>query len=396
MAGNAGAAGFRLAEQDAAATGMGNSFTAVADNASAVWYNPAAMTDLAGTNIELGSVMISPSMSHANTSGSIDSIKNNTYAPPHAYVTQKIGNFAIGAGVNAPFGLSTNWDDASNTSLTATYSQITDVNYNFNAAYKASDKLSFAVGADYAKLNATLNNTLVDLSGDGHGWGYNAAAFYKLNDKWNFGANYRSSIKIDIDGTATAMKYVTSANKATTKLTLPDTFQLGAAYKMDKDWLFSGTVDYTDWSTYHVLNVKSNTFTDLTTFLHTYVSPAYAISDTNVNNKDWNSVWAFRLGTEYKVSDAWKIRSGVFYDMNPVPNKHFETRIPDSDRAAWSIGAGYTKGSITVDASYMYLRFIQRSVTNSDSTTASTADTTLNGKYNASASMPALSVSYKF
>ena len=66
IAGNAYPAGFRLAEQDAKANGMGNAFVAVADNASAAWYNPAALINLEGTNLSLGSVMVEAFMEHKN------------------------------------------------------------------------------------------------------------------------------------------------------------------------------------------------------------------------------------------------------------------------------------------------------------------------------------------
>ena len=47
-------AGFQIYNQDAAAAGMGNSFTAVADNGSAVFYNPAGINQLEGTQLRSG------------------------------------------------------------------------------------------------------------------------------------------------------------------------------------------------------------------------------------------------------------------------------------------------------------------------------------------------------
>src|SRR5215510_608461 len=46
--------GFRLADQDAFATARGEAFTATADNASAIYYNPAGITQLGGNNLRLG------------------------------------------------------------------------------------------------------------------------------------------------------------------------------------------------------------------------------------------------------------------------------------------------------------------------------------------------------
>ena len=387
MAGNVNAAGFRLAEQDAKATGMGNSFVAVADNASAVWYNPAAITRLEGTNLSLGTVMVAPFMEHTNTSGTMDRVEKKVHVPPHFYATHKLSNkFSLGLGVNAPFGLSTKWDNTANTSYVATKSEITAINYNLNGAFKATEKISVAAGLSYVMVDATLNRMAspflpgvpANLKGDGKGMGYNAAAIYKLNDKWNFGANYRSKVKVKLEGDLTT----TSVTKIKADLTLPDMMQFGAAYKHSDKWLFSAEADYTNWTTYRNIIIESD------------ATGAMLSKDI----KNWKSVWAFRAGAEHKVSDAWKFRAGAFYDMNPVGNKHFETRVPDSDRIAVSVGTGYTVGNITIDASYMYLKFLERRITNSmgGDTAVSTTDKTMNGKYSAVARLPAITVGYKF
>src|SRR5271169_4226527 len=46
--------GFRLADQDAFATARGEAFVATADNPSAIYYNPAGITQLQGGNLRSG------------------------------------------------------------------------------------------------------------------------------------------------------------------------------------------------------------------------------------------------------------------------------------------------------------------------------------------------------
>src|SRR5579862_8769153 len=46
--------GFRIADQDAAATARGDAFAATADNPSAIYYNPAGITQLQGLNGRVG------------------------------------------------------------------------------------------------------------------------------------------------------------------------------------------------------------------------------------------------------------------------------------------------------------------------------------------------------
>src|SRR5690349_6525965 len=48
------ATGFRLPDQDAFATGRGEAFVATADNPSAIYYNPAGISQLEGQNVRGG------------------------------------------------------------------------------------------------------------------------------------------------------------------------------------------------------------------------------------------------------------------------------------------------------------------------------------------------------
>src|SRR5215217_3253672 len=50
----ASATGFRLPDQDAFATARGEAFVATADNPSAIYYNPAGITQLEGSNFRGG------------------------------------------------------------------------------------------------------------------------------------------------------------------------------------------------------------------------------------------------------------------------------------------------------------------------------------------------------
>ncbi len=388
MASSVNAAGFRLSEQDTKANGMGNAFTAVADNASAVWYNPAAIGDLEGkTNLSLGTVMVDPAMKHKYTGGS-DSIKDIIHVPPYFYAAHKLNEkWALGFGFNLPFGLSTEWEKTSHASAVATLSDIKAFNYNLNGSYKVNDKLSVALGADYVSLDATLNKMLgakeLQLEGKGDGWGWNAAAMYKLNDQWKLGASYRSPVKVIVND-ATA-KWNTFSNSAYTKLTLPDTFQFGAAYILNSKWQVSAGVDYTDWTTYRKIVIKSNTITQITTLLY----GAGNATNTSTDVKNWKSVWAFRAGTEYKYSDKIAFTMGAFYDKNPVTEKYFETRVPDSDRMAGSIGGEYKMSeNMTLNLSYTVMRFEERTV--------DSATNTIDGKYETTAQLPAIGIGYKF
>jgi long-chain fatty acid transport protein len=396
------AAGFRLPDQDSAALGMAGAFAGQADDPAAVWYNPAGMTQLDGTRMSGGVIGIYPTLTHENNTvnpGTTDVSERDIHLPVHLYATHKANDkVAFGISINNPFGLSTDWNpETSSTRYVATFSKVVTTEINPNVAYKLNDDLSVAFGIAYVQLRATLEKTVnvilpgpvllgdhnFRLSGDGDGWGLNAAALYKVAQNVNIGLSYRSRIKIDVDGDAelTGGPAATSAT-GHTSITLPDLVQLGVSYKASDKLTVNADIDYTLWSTFDRIVVTSN-------------NPLFNATD----EKQWHDVWCLRIGGQYKLSDQWKLRAGYVYDKSPVGEAYFDTRTPDADRQGITIGTGYATGNMTVDLAYMYLRFNKRTISNSladDDPNPFTPDNSLNGTYKSQAQLAGITIGYKF
>lgn len=384
------AAGFRLPDQDSAAMAMGGAFVGQADNPSAVWYNPAGITDLDGTRISAGVIAIYPVLSHENVNGTTDVSDRSVFLPAQLFATDKVNDrVSLGLGITSPFGLSTDWSDTSATSDVATLSRVKSININPDIAYKISDTLSVAFGLDYMIVQATLDKLLFlggpnfRLDGNGEGLGANAGIKYKATDQLNLGLSYRSRIKVKVDGTAEVNAL---SNSAQTDITLPDLMQVGVSYKASDNLTINTDLEYTWWSTYDRLVVQSDT---LKTLIGTNVS---------TEEKNWKNTWTVRIGGQYRLSEQWKLRAGYVYDQSPVPSERFETRVSDSDRQGLTIGTGYTGGNITIDAAYMYLHFNNRTITNSiaGQPSGSTPIASLNGTYKGTAHLLGVTVAYKF
>lgn len=365
--------------------GMASAFVGQADDPSATWYNPAGVTQLDGTWVAGGAVAIYPVLTHENNTVNPDTtdVSNRTvHLPIHLFGTHKLNDkIFLSIGINNPFGLSTDWDETSSTAAVATYTSLITTNVNPNISFKMSDDLSLAVGLDYLTIRATLESLSPPLggylrvSGDGSGFGLNAAALYSATDQLNLGLSYRSRIKVDVDGEARSAAL--GAAPASTSITFPDIIILGSSYKASDDLLFNLDLEYTMWSTYDRLVIESA-----------------AVGGTVTDEKQWDDTWVLRLGAQYKLSDIWKLRAGYLYDQTPVPEEYFETRTPDSDRNGLSIGAGYAKGNITVDTSFLYLKFKNRTI--NDSLADGPGPGPLNGNYKSKAYLAGVTVGYKF
>src|SRR6267142_1799652 len=63
------AVGFRLPNQDPEGIARGNAFVATADNPSAIYYNPAGITQLKGQNLSAGLYLLVPGVEYESPTG---------------------------------------------------------------------------------------------------------------------------------------------------------------------------------------------------------------------------------------------------------------------------------------------------------------------------------------
>ena len=217
--------GFHIYEQGAKASGQAVAFAARADDASAVYYNPAAMVWLEGRQAALGAsaVFLGDTSFDSNmdrtgsplfTGGEFDMTSNTRYVP-HAYYAKGAGDgrVAYGLGVFAPFGLVTEWGPEFDGRFSARESDLQTWVINGNIAFKVSDHWAVAVGVDKLEieLKAFSRNlppsetmpveALFNLEGDGDKAGWNAALSYR-SETWAFGLTYRSGFEVGLEGEA--------------------------------------------------------------------------------------------------------------------------------------------------------------------------------------------------
>jgi long-chain fatty acid transport protein len=108
------AGGFQLNEHGAKALAMGGAFTAVANDASAIYWNGAGLSYLSGTNISFGASFIAPTSSFRGVTPDVTKYrgKNLLFYPVNFFVSHKFNDkFSAGLGFTTPFGLGTEWDE---------------------------------------------------------------------------------------------------------------------------------------------------------------------------------------------------------------------------------------------------------------------------------------------
>ncbi len=423
------AAGFRLSTAGAKAMGMGFAFTAQANDPSAIYFNPAGIIQLEGTNVMAGVTYVkenggaftgtTPLTAGATAS---ETQKDLDFFIPNMYITKKASpTFAYGVGVFTPFGLGQEYQDR-NASIFR--NQITKIDLmtvvvNPTVAWKVGENLSVGAGVDFmwgkAKLaktgvinnalpggNSPTNIFLLDLEGDGTAWGYNFGLLLTPSKNWSVGFSHRSPFNLDIKngdvditnisstglialgGVASAQTVFggpTFATKGSTTINLPATTAFGIAYIRDRLTL-EADLDVTWWSSYERLNIDIETNTAL-------------LPDSN-SRKSWKNVAALRFGGQYKVTDPLALRLGFAYDPTPVPADTMGPELPDATRLVYNAGAGYKYKNWTIDAAYYYLDKKDRTVHNQTTPAYPSYGTGFNGTWKGDAHLLAFDIGYKF
>lgn len=388
--------GFALFTQGASALGQGNAVVAHTSDASAVFYNPALINGLPGTQVVVGTVLMSPTRTYtsAQTGATSDTDKQLFY-PSTFYVTHAINDtFSAGLGVFSPFGLGTKWGETWDGRYLSTNSELHTFNINPVVSCKVLPMLTLAAGVDVILLDATLEKKrslaavgLPDagqkFEGDGNGVGYNVGLLLELPEGVSFGASYRSEVKVKVEGDASftlpagsppSVVALLQNSSGKADLTLPQQVQAGIAYKGLAPLTLEAGMRWEGWSSFDQLKI------DL------------ANGRSDVTPRNWKDVFSFNVGARYQLNPAVALMAGYLHGDTPVPDATFDPSIPDSVTDVYSLGTEITYQKFKFALSYAYQVMHDRAKVNSLGAPAGAA----NGVYGSETHMVGLSAGYAF
>ena len=408
----ADAAGFRISEQGNMAQGMSHAVTASVDDASAVYYNPAAMVDVGEYAASGGVQAIHPTTSYDGQGVTELKTSNITFAVPSVYVVKTLSDndMAVGLGVFSNFGLGTTWSNSGPFKYVATETKLTTATVSANFAKRLGDDLSVAVGVNYMSSTVKFNSMypfaffvpgsadgIQAVNGEGDGFGFNAAVLYKATDQLKIGLSYRSAISttisgdIEIDNFPGALQPLSGgavySSDAEVDMEFPAIATLGLAFQATESLLLEFDADYTGWSSYDELNFKFDSPLTLP-------NGVAMLPSESTQTKDYEDVIAYRFGAAYKHDDKLTIRVGGYFDPTPIPAETVDPRLPSTDLIAYTLGFTYqATDNFHVDASAAYLTSDTLTI---DNDIGAEVFSSVDGEYSSTAEIYGVSVGYKF
>jgi long-chain fatty acid transport protein len=350
----------RFQPQSASAAGQGNAFVAQADDASAIHYNPAGLSQVNGVQVVTGTTLLGGSVKFTSPTGtdSRGDFGGSIASPPpsYSYVSANLGslgwdalsNVTVGLGLNSPFGLNIRYpvDGPFNTAVTSAALPLIDIKPT--VAYKFNDQLAIGVSADiytfagflgqgHAEQKQNLGGASVEFNGKGTGAGATFSLLYtplRNNDGKpiaSVGLVYRTQAVVPLSGS-----FLVNGAKvadASTSLVLPQIYTGAIAIwpvrTSEREWKLELDVEYVEW--------KSNRDLDI------HLSSGGVFPQP----QQWKTVPVVAIGTEYKwLNPGWlphwdvAVRSGYTRTEDPVPDRTFNPATVSLSSNTLSIGAG--------------------------------------------------------
>jgi long-chain fatty acid transport protein len=400
--------GLNLNSLGTRAGSMGGAFVGLANDFSAVYWNPAGLAFFTSRTFGFYGTDIIPSGSYkltlATPIGNLGLVDARTAPKSHlgglfGYVHPLGDRLVAAIGIFTPSGLGVNWQSAdlanlSGGSTTIDWSsQVGMITIAPSLAFKVSDQ--FSIGAslniDYATFAASTYAGsipgLVDLgpyNENETGWGLGATfgILYKPSSRFSVGLAFRTSSKIAFSGQAdiNTLQYLgfSATSDMTRDMTWPSWITGGIAYRPTDKLTITADVQFTNWSVVDRIT---------TTYKDTYWNLLMTSMGKDIMLMSWKNATQLRFGAEYKVSPSLAVRGGYYFDPSPSPENTINILLPSFDFNGLTFGLGYNAGDLNLDFGLEYLLGKERRARDSSG---------MLGVFNMTIVVPTVSVSYKF
>ena len=389
------ASGFSVYEYGAEEQAQGNAVAAQVNSPSAIFYNPAGIAALPGTQVKVGSSILFPSITfHSATTGLDTKVDAGLVTPTYFFISKQLDKMGIGFGFFSANGNQVNYPKDWEGRFFLTSAELLQLNFAPTVAYKISENLSIGISAVLTYSEIQRDNQLdlsplgvpgegsLGLTGDGFGAGATVGIKARLGPSFLLGAVYKSPMTVRLDGNA---DFQTPGVVAPlfpdggfhTTIRFPQMVILGLALQSIPKLTLETDLQWTNW----------NSFNDQTL---SFDRKTIAVQDLSVPF-NWRDTWTVRVGGHYDFTDAVSVRFGYVFDPSAVPDSTLSPLFPELNKHIVSAGVGIRKGPWTADLYYGRIIAESRHVDNS-----LPGFTPQRGEYEASADAAGISIGYRF
>lgn len=385
------AGGYGVSLQSQKHLGMGHVGTGLYLDGSAIFFNPAALSQQQnkweftfGVNPLWAKVHYQNPETRATTE-----TENPMGTPLEFYASYKISDrFTAGLGFYTPYGSGVKWPKGWEGRALITDIKLQSYFFQPTLSYQIRDWLSVGVGLVVANGVVNLQKDIPAIGGaleiDGKadfGYGYNVGVYMKPTEKFSIGISYRSKIELEVnEGDAT---FDVPQSLVNSRFFTPDTFSaklpmissvnIGVAYMPNEKWTIATDLNFSNWSEYEQLLISFDKNKTL----------------NKPQLRNYKNTVTARVGAQYLIDETFTARAGVYFDPSPVRDNYFTPETPSMNNIGYTLGgSAQLTERLQLDVSLLIIQGLERRA-------GYEADNFI-GNFRTFAVSPGIGFSYKF
>ena len=379
---------FEIYGHGARALAQANAFTARASDPSAIWFNPAGITQLHGTRFYLGiSGYYHNNRMSSDFYGGTYTTDNGFLTSPPLYITHQLSKrIWLALGYNTTAYYYQYWGDTP-TAANPVPQSISFIKTNTRTisptfVFKLKKNLSMGIGLHFARSIIKIKkwdadgidellaqrtgiqtsrvdiSSIIDLSGNN--LSFFTGLNWQISPKIRLGITYHHGSGLDGKGRFdfTLPTIGNDTLDADLAVIFPDqdirgkfqncvdTLSIGLSICLGDKIELEGDVVLRLWS-----QLDQWEITDINPLTIAGMKGDYGTT----LEVDWNWVdrVSLRFGAEYHASKSLDLRCGVLFDPSPIPSEYLNILAPDSSRFGISAGFGYKFKNLYLDLAYL-------------------------------------------
>jgi long-chain fatty acid transport protein len=358
---------------------LGGAATAMPDDPSTVFYNPAGMAHLSGTFVQVGGSLGADASRFRGFGTKEFDRESSPTIGGSLYISHTVAEKVTGGiAINTPWILAVEWEDPS--AFVGRFqsfdADLRSINFNPVVAAGPYSGWSLAIGVDVLNarfdvrrfeqdpdISALAGLAPIDLArsridADGTGIGWNGAVMFVPSEQLIFGAQVRSEIEIDLNGVAdfvvlapTELRAVPIgegtvgdllderlvSQNARIPFTFPSMAVGGVAFQPIPELWVRADLQWVNWSAVDAIQFQ-------------FDDPAL---DGPIG-LDYDDAWSARLGAEVEYLPGATFRIGYAWEETPADVTSVNPLVPDATRNSYSIGLGLHRSQFDLDFGYRF------------------------------------------
>jgi long-chain fatty acid transport protein len=398
--------GLNLNGQGSKAIAMGGAFIGQADDFSAVFWNPAGLTQTKKTSFSLFGTDLIPSVTYKFATYGVDAKSASKMYPSGSvgFFKPISDKLVVGILGYIPAGSGAKWDGEQLKILSYNKallweSMIAVVTVSPTIAYKVADTLSIGatLNINYGMLKLKKPalfapyKLAVQYEEDSTAVAFGATfgMLFKPTDQLGIGLTLRTPTKIKFkgdakNGLAPILLKASETSDIEREATWPMWIGGGISFKPVDKLTLNADLQYTNWKKIEKIEA-------------TYSDAAWQANLSKGASLElrWKDKVQYRFGMEYKLSDQFALRGGYYYDPVVGPDETLTILLPQFTYNVVTFGLGYRTEKISLDLCVEYLMGKERTI-NPATFTNPLSDPGMPGVHGMKILVPNISLTYRF